>query len=82
MFVSDHGVMFSMIFNREFIAVGKETIKVRETLETHGLSDRLQEQTVDIERIYQQKKDYKAVNRRLTIPAIISYRYSENVTIS
>ena len=61
MFVSDHGVMFSMIFNREFIAEGKETIKVRETLETHGLSDRLQEQTVDIERIYQQKKDYKAV---------------------
>ena len=74
--------MFSMIFNREFIAEGKETIKVRETLETHGLSDRLQEQTVDIERIYQQKKDYKAVNIRLTIPAIISDRYSENVTIS
>lgn len=57
-----HGVMFSMIFNREFIAVGKEKIKVRETLETHGLSDRLQEQTVDIERIYQQKIDYNKVN--------------------
>ena len=57
-----HGVMFSMIFNREFMAIGKEKIKVREALETHGLSDRLQEQTVDIEKIYQQKIDYGKVN--------------------
>ena len=57
-----HGVMFSMIFNKEFMAIGKEKIKVREALEVHGLSDRLREQTVDIEEIYQQKIDYDRVN--------------------
>ena len=54
--------MFSMIFNKEFMAIGKEKIKVREALEVHGLSDRLREQTVDIEEIYQQKIDYDRVN--------------------
>lgn len=72
-----HGNIFSILFHKQFISFGKQKRKVEALLKEFGLSNRLLDETEDIEEILMQEIDHGEVKQKLKLKREASYQYLE-----
>lgn len=73
-----HGNVFSLIFNKQFVSLGKEKQKVFDLLERFSLTDRLVEKDDDIVALLDKKVNYEEVNKALDLLRTQSKQYLYN----
>lgn len=57
-----HGSIFSMIYNRQFVVMSKNSNKIVDLMESFGLTNRIMEQTLDIMEKMEEAINYETVN--------------------
>lgn len=74
-----HGNIFSLIFNKQFISLGKNKKKVRNLLDEFGQLDRLIDEGTDIESLFNSNIDFDESNRILSISKERSLSYLRDI---